>query len=286
MLFADTLKRPIELQLVVDRAAPYQEVFHFHPGAEIFYIHEGKGQVIVGQQLYEVKSGTLLFFRPFQPHYQQMEIGADQPYVRSLFKFSPEYFSGLVKPFPTLVQFHDYLFHSDGVLQVQQLPDPASFDRFVRDYHLRFRSRPVRDELERSTLFLLAFYQYIQPIWQLHGDTSAQKAVADPFIVAVLKWIEDHYEEPFQLEALAASTHMSPNHTSYLFHKTTGKTITDFLTLRRMKQATFLLQTTSLSVQEIGMRCGYSNFSYFCQVFKKQMGMTPGEFRAQPPYLS
>lgn len=283
MLFADTLKRPIELQLVVDRAAPYKEVFHFHPGAEIFYIHEGAGQVIVEQHMYEVKAGSLLFFRPFQPHYQQMEIGAEQPYVRSLFKYSPDYFAEFLKPFPSLYKFHDYLLHADAVLQIQQLPAAEQLDRFIRDFDRRFKSRPVSDDLERNALFLPAFFQFVQPLWQARGETGAQSSTTDPFVVGILKWIDEHYQEPFQLESLAPVAHMSPNHISYLFHKTTGKTITDFLTIRRMKQASFLLQTTSLSIREIGLRSGYTNFPYFCQAFKKHMGMSPGEFRAQPP---
>ncbi|TMV48766.1 helix-turn-helix domain-containing protein [Paenibacillus mesophilus] len=285
MLFADTLRRPIELQLVVERAAPYKEVFHFHPGVEIFYIHEGVGQVIVEQQMHEVKSGTLLFFRPFQPHYQQMEVGPAQPYVRSLIKYNPTYFSEFLKPFPSLYKFHDYLCHSDSVLQIQHRLAPEQLDRLIRDFNLRFKSRPVIDDLERNALFLLSFFHFIQPLWQSYKEAEVQKTMTDPFVVRILKWIDEYYQEEFQLEALAHVVHLSPNHTSYLFQKTTGKTITDFLTIRRMKQASMLLQTTALSIQEVGERSGYPNFSYFCQAFKKHMGMTPGQFRSQPPML-
>ncbi|MDF2717585.1 MAG: transcriptional regulator with cupin sensor, AraC family [Paenibacillus sp.] len=279
MLFQDTLRRPVELQLVVDRAAPYKEVFHFHPGVEIFYIHEGAGQVIVEQHMYDIKSGSLLFFRPFQPHYQQMEVGPAQPYVRSLFKYNPDYFSEYLKPFPALHKFHDYLCHADSILQIQQRLAPDQLDLFIRNFDQQFKSRPVRDDLERNTLFLLSFFHFIQPLWESYDETSMQHSTTHPFVVRILKWIDEHYHEEFQLEALSQVAHLSPNHISYLFHKTTGRTITDFVTIRRMKQASLLLQTTSLSIQEVGERSGYPNFSYFCQAFKKHMGMTPGQFR-------
>lgn len=281
MFFADTLRRPVELQLVVDKAVPYKEVFHFHPGVEIFYIHEGAGQVIVEQNMYEIKSGTLLFFRPFQPHYQQMEIGPNQPFVRSLFKYNPDYLSEYLKPFPKLHKFHDYLCHSDSVLQIQQRLAPDQLDPFIRSFTQRFKARPVSDELERSTLFLLSLFQFIQPLWESYSEANKHHSTTHPFVVTILKWIDEHYQEPFQLEALSQVAHLSPNHISHLFHKTTGKTITEFLTIRRMKQASMLLQTTSLSIQEVGERSGYPDFSYFCQTFKKHMGMPPGQFRSQ-----
>ncbi|MDF2725853.1 MAG: AraC family transcriptional regulator [Paenibacillus sp.] len=282
MLFLDTLRRPVELQLVVDRAVPYKEKFHFHAGVEIFYIHEGAGHVIVEQHMYEIKSGTLLFFRPFQPHYQQMEISPEQPFVRSLFKYKPDYLSDYLKPFPKLHKFHDYLCHSDSVLQIQQNLAPDQLDSFIRSFDQRFKARPVSDELERSTLFLLALFQFIQPLWESYDDESKRhSSTTHPFVVSILKWIDEHYQQPFELEALSPIVHLSPNHISYLFHKTTGKTITEFLTIRRIKQATMLLQTTALPIQEIGERSGYPDFPYFCQTFKKHMGMTPSRFRSQ-----
>ena len=35
------------------------------------------------------------------------------------------------------------------------------------------------------------------------------------------------------------------------------------------------------TLQEISQACGYPNKSYFCQVFKKYTGLTPGEFEQQ-----
>lgn len=282
MLFVDTLRRPIELLFVADRGGPYQEVFHFHPFAELFYVHEGSGQVIVDQRIYEAGPGTLLYFRPFQPHYMQMKIGPGRPYIRSLFRYNPAYLADYARPFPALRRFHEELSGSPALLHVQQGAGFAELDGFLRDAERLFRSDPADGGLEQSTVFMLSLLQRIRPLWQsVDGETSRQP-VPHPFIVEVLEWIETHYGEPFQLEALARAVHLSPNYLSNLFRKTTGKTITDFLTVRRLKHASQLLQTTSLPVQEISERAGYTNCSYFCHMFKKHVGKTPSEFREQP----
>ena len=46
-----------------------------------------------------------------------------------------------------------------------------------------------------------------------------------------------------------------------------------------MEKAQYLLSDgQNLSLAEVSASCGYPNKSYFCQVFKKYTGMTPGEF--------
>ena len=55
-----------------------------------------------------------------------------------------------------------------------------------------------------------------------------------------------------------------------------------FLTRTRMDKAQELLSQPGVRpLQEISQACGYPNKSYFCQVFKKYTGLTPGEFEQQ-----
>ncbi|MNY49646.1 Bifunctional transcriptional activator/DNA repair enzyme AdaA [compost metagenome] len=100
----------------------------------------------------------------------------------------------------------------------------------------------------------------------------------------MLAWIEAHYMEPFKLDELASAVHLSPNHVSTTFHQSIGSTITEYLTARRIRQACWLLRTTDLSVQDIGEAVGLSNFSYFCQLFKKHVGFTPYKFKGMSGY--
>ncbi|MDE6692912.1 MAG: AraC family transcriptional regulator, partial [Muribaculaceae bacterium] len=46
-----------------------------------------------------------------------------------------------------------------------------------------------------------------------------------------------------------------------------------------------LLGDASLSISEIGERCGYASVSYFGEVFKKTFGKSPSEYRITPPLI-
>lgn len=271
-------QKPIDLKLAADGSNSFKKVYHFHPGIEIIYVHEGHGQIIIEQNVYPISPGTLIFVRPFQPHFLQMNITESNRYVRSLIKYEPDFFLAYLKPFPILDQFHNYLCHAPVITQIQKFLD---LNFFLRKYAEQFKKRIDSgvNLIERNTIFLLAFYQFIQPLWNHYSSISPSTFGDDPTIVQIIKWIDKNFHQEFNLNALAKIIHLSPNHICYLFKKSTGYTITDFLTVRRMKHAATLLKTSTLAVHEIGQRCGYSNHSYFCQVFKKNIGMTPSQYR-------
>ena len=50
---------------------------------------------------------------------------------------------------------------------------------------------------------------------------------------------------------------------------------------RRIDKAIEMMKTTDLSIREIAERVGYVNSNYFYKLFKKYMGLNPGEFQAQ-----
>lgn len=92
--------------------------------------------------------------------------------------------------------------------------------------------------------------------------------------------IEKHYmEAEFSLLDAAAEMHLSPQHLSRMFHKETGITFIDYLTRVRIRRAIGLLYQEDLKMYEIAENVGYATQHYFSNVFKKQMGVSPAEYR-------
>jgi AraC-like DNA-binding protein len=245
----------------------------------MIFIHEGKGRSVVEQQIFNLSPGKLIFFKPYQLHHNQMEISHSQPYIRSLFIFEPDSLLNYLKPFPTLYNFLNYLWKDPFSIQMLHVSDRNKFESFLRDYNERFETNPFRDANEEKTLFFISLLHFLLPLWEKQYDIKQQPHPFSPTIMQVMNWIEENYQEPFQLEKLSQAVHISPSHVSFLFHEATGNTITEYLTARRLKEASWLLKTTKLTVQEIGDQTGWSNVQYFCQVFKKKIGMTPSQYR-------
>ncbi|CAI6182379.1 DNA-binding protein [Escherichia coli] len=46
-------------------------------------------------------------------------------------------------------------------------------------------------------------------------------------------------------------------------------------------KARMILQKYHLSIHEVAQRCGFPDSDYFCRVFRRQFGLTPGEYSAR-----
>jgi YesN/AraC family two-component response regulator len=106
--------------------------------------------------------------------------------------------------------------------------------------------------------------------------TFTQKADVQRF--ALLQYIQDNFDT-VTLSQIAGKFHYTPEYTSRLIKSTTGKSFTQILQQVRLEKAQVLLQDTNLSVANIANQIGYETTEYFIRIFKKQMHMTPTEYR-------
>lgn len=100
-------------------------------------------------------------------------------------------------------------------------------------------------------------------------------------IEKVIESIRQDCSLPYSQANLSQSLGLTPAYFCRLFHEKTGQHFSTFLTRTRMEKAQYLLSDQqTMSLAELSAACGYPNKSYFCQVFKKYTGMTPGEYEA------
>ena len=89
------------------------------------------------------------------------------------------------------------------------------------------------------------------------------------------------YAEPLSVASLAERVHLTPAYLCTLFKQVTGRTIHEALTAERIDQAKWLLRDPEVRLRDVCAGCGYVSVSYFSRLFKKETGVTPGEYRDQ-----
>jgi AraC-like DNA-binding protein len=96
-------------------------------------------------------------------------------------------------------------------------------------------------------------------------------------IVRVL--LEGSFQRKLGLRDMSAEVNLSPWRLAHLFKSETGMSPQRYLTLVRLQRAKDHLETSFLSIQQIGAAVGIPNPSQFTRAFKSAYGMTPVEYR-------
>ena len=92
-------------------------------------------------------------------------------------------------------------------------------------------------------------------------------------------WLYRHYQEAVTLNRLAEKACMSRAYFCKVFKDEAGINYTDFLNQIRIGHAMQLLRKSSLHTREVADRTGFSDYRYFCRLFKQATGKTCGEYR-------
>ena len=92
-------------------------------------------------------------------------------------------------------------------------------------------------------------------------------------------YIAANYSKDIILDDVSKELQISPYYFSKLFKKRTGSNFIEYLTNVRIERAKELLRNTNKSMKEICLEVGYSDANYFSRTFKKNVGVTPSEYK-------
>jgi len=126
------------------------------------------------------------------------------------------------------------------------------------------------------------FFLWMKEICNLVCDklSLSLKSYHDQTYELVDNYIRNNYEDnSLSLNDIARYANMSPSYLSALYKKNNNKSISDTITSYRIEAAKEYLVTSTLSLKEISLKCGYANQYYFSTSFKKQLGISPSSYR-------
>lgn len=98
-------------------------------------------------------------------------------------------------------------------------------------------------------------------------------------IQGIKEFIRKNYSKNLTLEEIAASVYRSPYYVSRIFKEEQAITVMDYVTQVRVEEAKKLLRNPCYQIDEIAEKLGYNDASYFSKVFRRNVGMSPTQFR-------
>ena len=256
---------------------------HRHNYVEMVYMCAGTTtHIINGSNELVLKEGDLLFLN--QNVYHEI-LPAGEKDLAVNFIILPEFFDRpismverenilrdfLISTLAGDTAMNDYLYiKTKGIIPVENLLENMIWTILGR--------HPMMDTINQTSmgLLLMNLSRFADQIGR--GDPQQEE---QSLMFSVLDYIEHHYQNG-TLAEISELSHLPTYQVSRILKKRTGKNFKELLQLRRLQQAAYLLQNTTLSIDKIIVHIGYENSSYFYRVFREKYGCSPSEYRLHP----
>lgn len=112
-------------------------------------------------------------------------------------------------------------------------------------------------------------------------EPSSTVLTKNETVLAMIRYLSTNLNQKITVSDLEKKFGYNRNIINELFMKETNSTVINFLINSRINFASSLLRETYLPVEEIALRVGFSDASYFQKVFKKKLGISPSKYREQ-----
>jgi AraC family transcriptional regulator len=158
------------------------------------------------------------------------------------------------------------------------------------DVALNSMMEQVREELLRrkaSPLFLQGIAQAIAiHLARNYAGTANEAHSGSPALPGyklrqLTEWMAENLAAEFNLDRLAAQAGLSKFYFNRLFKSAMGMSPSRYHINLRMDEARRLLRETKKSVVEVALDVGYANPSHFAQLFRRETGLPPSDYRRQ-----
>lgn len=113
---------------------------------------------------------------------------------------------------------------------------------------------------------------------QLVAETKRKRSASN-YTEHCKDYIAQNYHHKIYLEDIAEAIGISQGHLARIFQRDTGMKIQEYMLQFRIERAANLLKYSEASLSEISDYVCFNSQSHFGSVFRKQMGMTPGQYR-------
>lgn len=248
-----------------DLLSPHKHDFYF-----IFFVEKGGGYHDIDFERIDVVDYQVFFLRPQQVHYWLLENHT----IGFQLMFSPTILQSLNTTYSPLA------FFQLGAPN-QMLLSPEAFNKYKADLE-ELENRLTKEQVIDREISLLSFHLLLK---YLHKDyinyhQGVNPQSMDKNILQFEELLEVHFKEQSSVAFYAEQLKITPNYLNILCKKVLGTNAGSLIQNRLLLEAKRLLTTTNISIKEIAFSLSFNDTSYFNNFFKKQLGMTPGEFRS------
>jgi len=238
------------------------------------------GVVLYGRTKYDHDNGCMAFAAPRQVigfHNLEFEEDGFIMFVHE------DYLAG--HPLHAQIKKYGYFdYEANEALHCSPTEEHTMWDLFEK-IRVEYEGNP--DEYSRAIILshLESMLKYSERFYkrQFINRAIVTDKTVSKFNEALNAWGGDPLKEEGlpTVNAIARTMHLSPRYLSDLLKQETGKTALELIHIFLIGEAKNLLRGDDNTVSETAYKLGFENLPYFSRLFKKEVGITPNQFKKQ-----
>jgi len=159
-----------------------------------------------------------------------------------------------------------------NVYSKQLLDLIGNFQREMMDYGESF-------PLMLEGICIQIVFQLLRDLSSDHAENKSKPGKDNKYISKAIQYMQEYYSANISINDICKLIYLSPCHFKRVFKDYTGQTPYHYLMMIRLDKAKELLKEKENSIEEIARLCGFVNSGHFSTVFKRNVGMSPSEYR-------
>ena len=254
-----------------ERVNEYEKV-HIHKYYEVLYVEKGSISYLIDDEEYIINPGDLILIPPHTEH--------------RLLKFTTDISSRYILLFSEKF-LNKYSTHNTKLLKVfERATEEKKYilsilekDKFTLEKLLKTTSNILFSEgfgmdIEYISKFLKTIIIIngisIEKVDELPHNNSA-------IVNKITKFITLNIANKILIEDIANHLALSVSRVSHIFKEETGISILKYINKRRLYLAKEFIRSGETFI-EVASKCGFQDYTSFFRTFKKEYGITPGEY--------
>lgn len=249
-------------------------VAHIHDAVEMIYVIKGSYSVLLNGEQYHITQGDMILFCSGVIHHIVSEEQEENSYY--VLKINPSILWEL-SPTGQGTQYVLQFAHNRGErkcfwtkAELEDTPLLQTIQKLIKEARCGGYASELAMRIYAVELLLSVLRSDVaKEKNELLQDETAHR------IYDIMIYMREHYAEEINERMLARKMGMSYSYFSRTFRRVIGQSFRAYLNTIRVDQAERALLTTSKSVSEIALDCGYNSLSYFISVYRAIKGETP-----------
>ncbi len=249
---------------------------------ELVFVSSGRAELDIAGTKHTLSAGSIAIIPPATPHQTYIPIGSDVTRHCIHFDWAP----GHERREAPLWTWHEDRFHAGAVHRPPAhiaacLPivvDASSARLVIDALQLAFCFFRDRDPLAPRQLAVVLEWVLATARTQATRPAEATDD-ARGRLVRLLQHIDEHFSDPLTHHDFCRLTGMSSTKLCRLFRDVVGMRPLAYLHQVRIRGAQRMLVEQDARVADIAQQVGFADANYFCRVFRRELGMSPGVFR-------